>query len=588
VALCAADAHAAIELFSNGRGDQVLVHQVLGQSSRPLYAGLRDANGTFTPLTALAPAAAIGAREAVMSTAGGSVIAWIALDSPDARTGRVLVASWRNLGQLEAPTELSSGAAPTKLALAGNDNGDTLVAWTDAAGQLHESFRPSGGTFGPVEDVAGANGGIIGAALDSDGSATLVWSEGRVLKVARRSPGGEFVSTQDLAEVPSASDITFAAAPNGRALITWSHGGAIMAVERHPLADFGAPFQVAQATSFEDVKDVSLAPSGAAAVAFGSARIAVATRSLGGPFRKPARVGRPVELVAVRTAMNARGDSAVAWSDARSEVHAAYRNARRGVWKRVELAPPLSPSPPAWPTPALALADSGTATAAWELDTGPTVETYTRGFTDRSLRKRKVVDSVPSFVREAPPEACTPQGAVVARSSPSITVSRRSYGEVFACLVSRGVPVRLAGGLQTYVQSTATMRFTGPLLAYASGFTTSGIDESSLDVVDLREPAYGLSRSAELATSENADLAVARLRRNGAVAWVSCPESFAKIYFRCGSSRKRRKQVFVWPSRRESARLVDRGRSIRPRTFKLSGSLLTWHNGRKLHRAHLR
>jgi hypothetical protein len=142
--------------------------------------------------------------------------------------------------------------------------------------------------------------------------------------------------------------------------------------------------------------------------------------------------------------------------------------------------------------------------------------------------------------------------------------------------------------VQTYVQSTATMQFTGPLLAYASGFTTSGLDESNLDVIDLREPAYGLSRSSSLATSEHADLAVARLRRSGAVAWVSYPESYANIEVRCGSSRKRRKQLFVWPSRRASARLVDRGRSVRPRTFTLRGSLLTWRNGRKLHHARLR
>jgi hypothetical protein len=49
------------------------------------------------------------------------------------------------------------------------------------------------------------------------------------------------------------------------------------------------------------------------------------------------------------------------------------------------------------------------------------------------------------------------------------------------------------------------------------------------------------------------------------------------------------KHVFAWPrSSRVGPRLLDSGRTIDPRTLKLSGSRLSWRHGKKLRRATLR
>jgi hypothetical protein len=73
------------------------------------------------------------------------------------------------------------------------------------------------------------------------------------------------------------------------------------------------------------------------------------------------------------------------------------------------------------------------------------------------------------------------------------------------------------------------------------------------------------------------------------VAWLSCPDGL----YEGGSAkdcrrRGRVKHVWVRGSRDGSKRLLDSGRAIDARTFKLRGSLLSWRHGDKLRHARLR
>src|SRR3954453_23095120 len=70
-------ADAATQIATNPAGDQVLLHQVLGQQSRALYAGVRPAGGNFSPLSGIAPPPGFFTADARVDDAGGSVASWL-------------------------------------------------------------------------------------------------------------------------------------------------------------------------------------------------------------------------------------------------------------------------------------------------------------------------------------------------------------------------------------------------------------------------------------------------------------------------------------------------------------------------------
>ena len=590
--LAPATALGSTTLATNPSGTQVLLHQVLKQASRPLYAGIRGAGGPWASFVPLPPAEGIGPRGAVVDDAGGAVVAWGTEEGGYDGAGAVMVALRPPGGKLRPPLQLKA-IRPAALAVAGNARGDALVAWSYST-EIQYAFRPAGGDFGPVSVAPGAPGLVVGATLDPDGTATLVWSKYDVARgtyvvyTSTRPPGGEFGQPHELGGVPATAIL--AASRNGRALLVWNDRHSVMLAEREPGGDFGPPFAAAPAGEVDAIKGVAIAASGAAAIAYGHTPIKVTIRPPGSSFDAPARIGTVVDYIdPVGIAVNDRGDATVAWPGRDDAIQAAYRTARPRSWRLIELAPPRPLLPLPGGVPSVVIGGSGRATAAWEETNGAKVRTYTRGFDVREVGRQVQVDVVRSYVREGPPEACRPPGVRLAQDSGFSTVFEQNY-RVYGCLAARGVPVQLNGEQPYDTQSPTRMALAGDLVAYGEDFYGSGVESSSLTVSDLRDFGNGLSRFASLASTDTAELAAIELKPNGAAAWVSCPSSdfpFRYPSYPCQHRGGESKQVWVWPRHRLHPQLVDHGRQIDPRSFRLRGSRLSWRNGRVLRHARL-
>src|SRR5438067_522327 len=111
-------------------------------------------------------------------------------------------------------------------------------------------------------------------------------------------------------------------------------------------------------------------------------------------------------------------------------------------------------------------------------------------------------------------------------TSPGVMVyATRAYRSdvVFGCLLRRGAPVPLVDRVSGF--AAHTMSLAGPLVAYGSDDLDETGTTSFVNVLDLRDPEYGINRGAVMEPNyDTAILLATRLRRNGAVAWLSCPD----------------------------------------------------------------
>ena len=594
--LAPATAVGSTTLATNPSGTQVVLHQVLEQSSRPLFAGVRDAGtARFAAFVPLPPALGIGPRGAVVDDAGGAVAAWGTTDGSYEGAGAVMTAVRPPGGKMGAPVQLDA-RRPRLLTVGGNARGDALVAW-NSTGAIQYAFRPAGDNLEPVRAIPGVTGSVVGATLDPDGTATVVWTNyesppGRyVTYTSTRPPGGDFGAPHEVPGVSPSYGITFAAAPNGRALLAWTSGRAVMAAERPPGGDFGPPFAALPAGPAASVKGLAIAPSGAAAIAFGHYAVRLTARGAGEAFLPSQRVGSgPEYFNPVSVAVDGAGDAAAAWGEPDRAVRAAYRRALTSTWRRFVLTPPQPLFGSLLDMPAaVAVSDSGRATAAWEETDGARVRTFVRTLGTTGAAKRRRVNVVPSYVREGPSRRCRPRGARIVRQSRTSTVfvDRGPYG----CLLARGAWVWLQADENSWVQSPSRAALAGGLIAYAEDFAAHSYESSSLVVRDLRDPQSGVRRDAWVASSESGELAAVQLRPNGAVAWIGCPEPDVPLGSLTRACQRRggdTKEVWVLGARTRKRRLVDHGRQIDPRSFRLSGDRLTWRHGRVLRRARLR
>src|SRR3954451_593341 len=118
-------ARAYVELTGNARGDQVLVHQVLGQHNQQLFAGLPPADGSFGPFAPLTGPVDPVERASVIDDAGGAAVAWVTNEvAYEPPTGHVMAAIRPPQGGFEPPVELAPNAR--YLRLYGNGRGDVL------------------------------------------------------------------------------------------------------------------------------------------------------------------------------------------------------------------------------------------------------------------------------------------------------------------------------------------------------------------------------------------------------------------------------------------------------------------------------
>src|SRR3954453_7870188 len=241
----AGSADADTYIASNPVGDQVIFHQVLAQTSRPLYIGTRHPGGSFGPLQDEVSPPGQFFPSATVDDGGGVVPRW---NRPDPQNQihpqTSSVATGAADGSLGSPTQSSEFIGY----LASNARGDSIVAITPSFGTQRYMYRPAGGAFGAPQPLPlpEPGAGLIGFAVDEDGSVlAILLGQDHDLFQATRPPGGDFGPPSPIPGVPGDFDnVQLGAARNGRALLVFGQEDALRAMERPPGGTFGALFDV--------------------------------------------------------------------------------------------------------------------------------------------------------------------------------------------------------------------------------------------------------------------------------------------------------------------------------------------------------
>lgn len=587
---CAAPgaALARVDIATNEQSDQVVLHQILGQANRPLFASVRPAGGGFTPLARIGEPTQFLDRALVVDDAGGAAVAWSegnpAYYLPP---GRIFASSVDPSGTPADSQQLDDNSI--ELALAGNRRGDAIATWNHPDGGSRYSLRTSGSAFGEAQDSPLDH--LVGAVLDEDGTAVLVGSDGAGgLLAVTRSPDGSVGRPTQIQGPTDRDEAHLATATNGRALLVWSDRTTVHANERPPRGDFGPPFDVGPAPEDlgADVAGVQVASNGAAVVVRGDHGDLVSARDPGGPFSNETTIPH-ARYETTSPAVAASGEAVVAWHGRAGAVRARYRRAGQPGWSEpTTLAPAPAFTPAVQSPPSVAVGGAGKATVAWEQSDGEHVRVYARTLHGTTLGRRVLVGSKRTYFAENDPAACRPPGAAVFRATRRVTVFANDHHELTGCLLARGVPVPLWPIDPTYPPRRVAIA--GALVAWGYSYSDRLDEGSLLHVTDLRDEQYGINREAWVEGDDiYATIAAIRLRRNGAVAWISCTDPTGmgaerRFCLRVGSATK---HVWLWRTRREDPRRVDAGRRIDPRSFRLDGDRLTWRKGGKLHHATL-
>src|SRR3954454_7179263 len=136
----AGSADADTYIASNPVGDQVIFHQVLAQTSRPLYVGTRHPGGSFGPLQAEVPPPGQFFPSAIVDDGGGFVARWNSADtkfeSHPPTSALAIGAPDGSLGSAIESAELTGS-------LASNGRGDSIVALTADDGTSRYMYRPA-------------------------------------------------------------------------------------------------------------------------------------------------------------------------------------------------------------------------------------------------------------------------------------------------------------------------------------------------------------------------------------------------------------------------------------------------------------
>lgn len=211
--------------------DEVGDTTAVWKSNEAIESAYRPAGGLWEPTVTLSAGDSY-VPQAAMDIRGDATVAWMHYDG----SRYVVEGAYRPAGEAwRAPAVLSQageeGGDP-QIALDGA--GDTMVAWDGhpATGEVvRAAYRPAGGEWQPPVDVSrkGDQAQALKVALDAQGDALLVWSDGTrevggydIVQVAYRPAGGAWQEPTDLSESGQnayPSDVVFD--EQGNAAVVW-------------------------------------------------------------------------------------------------------------------------------------------------------------------------------------------------------------------------------------------------------------------------------------------------------------------------------------------------------------------------------
>jgi hypothetical protein len=158
---------------------------------------------------------------------------------------------------------------------------------------------------------------------------------------------------------------------------------------------------------------------------------------------------------------------------------------------------------------------------------------------------------------------------------------------VYGCLRSSGRTwlIEDAFHARNFVFSPPAIELAGPVVGYA--VDSHGRDQTFIEVIDLRhDPLDHVSPNKGVAQPAGGRFGFVKvgslsLARSGSVAWISCPEDpdvgNPEAEQRPGCVRSGKlDSVWALPHADESKTLLDRGRSIDPRSITRRGRRFCW------------
>ena len=581
-------------LVQDERGDTSLLWGVLQQTHRPLLATSAASDGVFGPLTELGtPGNTYGGGAPLVAAdeRGGAVATWAA--SVHAATydyPAVFVSIKPRGGSFGEPEQISAPGAHTgELALDVNARGDAVATWIDyAAGGIVYSLRPADGQFGEPQPLPGPITHDLHVVLEADGGALFLGSGTPPDPYATyRRPDGTFADAAPLADV-SLFSAAVVANKRGDVLLAWAENADVKVRERPAGGVFGATRTIGQGASpdhYQPPLDGVMNDAGDAVVTVANGPVVTAlTRSGSGGAFAAQTIGMAAYDTSV--AMNDRGDAAIVFALGPRWLAAAYRRPGGGFAPAGIIGTALSGRP------ALGIDGTGSATAVWEDSDGENVTLRVRRFIDDQVVKAPDIATVPTFVQEQPPEACTPNGAtVVKRGSRAVITIEPTLG-FKGCLLARGTPVglgrlyRYGAGSLTDIQGPPRVALRGPFAAAVVASFSHNSSASYISVVDLRDELSDMTTVAPaVAGFESAPVPALKLAPSGAAAWVACSPLRRKDGRPPGSCTARGrslKQVYVVPAGSgfvTSARRVGAGQRIDPASLRVSAGRVSWRDG---------
>jgi hypothetical protein len=607
VLAAAGTASASVQLKGNERGEVIALGQFLDRDTRPLLAAARAPGGSFGRASEVArpsvsfPTVAIG-------EGGHAVAAW-SRHSETSATDRIFVA-FREPGRpFGAPVQLRRGTQLGTPVVAINARGEAVVLWGEA-GTLAASFRPAGGAFSSPETLP-LPGFSYHVTIDGGGTALAVWATGegetaRVVSSVRRPGGGWEPATrvspeEDGPATPRALD----GEGDGRALTVWVAGaGPAKGSLRAGMREADAGFAPAQTVAGEEPdlvpRRVALGAGGRTAVLWTSGRgdpkaVRVALREPGAAFAAPVTLAEVAESDAafVRTDldMNDAGDAAAVWQGERVRgVHASYRPRNAAFGQALAL---HSPSGVArgQNDVSVTVDGGGGAIAGWEQSNGERVSEVARRFDARGAGGSEVIMSGRTYVREGSRRRCFPRRSrTLAGNRQARVYAIRGGGEtsIDGCLFARGAPVELADGIETFMFPRPALHVAGPLVGHAAIGCDPEDCETLVFVTDLRDELTGVNVVESVRPFDGyPQVGSLRIRRSGAIAWISCPGENSPDASLC-PRRGQEARVYKLDAGATEPTLLATGRRIDTRSLGLRGSTLSWIEGIRRRTARLR
>ncbi|HEX8648539.1 MAG TPA: hypothetical protein VF715_16720 [Thermoleophilaceae bacterium] len=251
-AFAAADAR-AFALAGNERGDAAIVFQLGDDTMRPVEVLTRRAGGSFGDRTVVARGPAQDAAVDVGEN-GDAVVVWRETEPPYHSTSRVLASFRPSGGRFGPPEELSSDGfgfrGPPRVAVDGR--GGAVVAYPEARDPVGEKFelvvaeRRPGDRFGKGVSF-GRSSHTVHLAVDAAGHAFVGWllpfdqpDPGSFVRY--RPPDGEWGAPQRVSEIGRAVVSELAMSPGGWGLVRLGGGETLATADRRPGESvFGPP-----------------------------------------------------------------------------------------------------------------------------------------------------------------------------------------------------------------------------------------------------------------------------------------------------------------------------------------------------------